>query len=239
LAEGLAAAHEQLIVHRDLKPGNLMITPDGRLKILDFGLARLLQTAQNLDVTLSAATTTGVISGTVPYMSPEQLRGLPTDARSDIYAAGAVLYEMATGHRPFPQSQSAELMGAILHQTPDLPSSRNRHLSPALESVVMKALEKEPGQRYQSARELLVALQGVAPGGPARILQAGSPFRDRRSCGSASSVCRAGAWPELRRVGRSLPASGVRSRPGCGLVAGQVAAVRRGSWLQKRIRAPG
>jgi tetratricopeptide (TPR) repeat protein/TolB-like protein len=168
LAEGLAAAHEQLIVHRDLKPGNLMITPDGRLKILDFGLARLLQTAQNLDVTVSAATTTGVISGTVPYMSPEQLRGLPTDARSDIYAAGAVLYEMATAQRPFPQSQSAELMGAILHQTPDFPSSYNRHLSPALESVVMKALEKEPGQRYQSARELLVALQGVAPGGLAR-----------------------------------------------------------------------
>jgi serine/threonine protein kinase/tetratricopeptide (TPR) repeat protein len=169
LAEGLAAAHEQHIVHRDLKPGNLMITPDGRLKILDFGLARLLHPAQNVDVTVSAATTTGVISGTVPYMSPEQLRGLPVDARSDIYAAGAVLYEMATGHRPFPQSQSAELMGAILHQAPDPPSSRNRHLSPALQSVVMKALEKEPGQRYQSSRELLVALQGVAAGTPARI----------------------------------------------------------------------
>jgi serine/threonine protein kinase/tetratricopeptide (TPR) repeat protein len=169
LAEGLAAAHEQHIVHRDLKPGNLMITPDGRLKILDFGLARLFQTAQNLDVTVSAATTTGFISGTVPYMSPEQLRCLPVDARSDIYAAGVVLYEMAVGHRPFPQSQSAELMAAILHQTPDPPSSRNHRLSPALESAIMRALEKEPGQRYQSARELLVALQGVAAGSPSRI----------------------------------------------------------------------
>ena len=169
LAEGLAAAHEQHIVHRDLKPGNLMITPDGRLKILDFGLARLFQTAQNLDVTVSAATTTAVISGTVPYMSPEQLRCLPVDARSDIFSAGVVLYEMAAGHRPFPQSQRAELIGAILHQTPDPPSSRNHLLSPALESAIMRALEKEPGQRYQSARELLVALQGVAAGSPAKI----------------------------------------------------------------------
>jgi tetratricopeptide (TPR) repeat protein/TolB-like protein len=166
LAEGLCAAHEQHIVHRDLKPGNLMITPDGRLKILDFGLARLLQPAQPVDVTLSAATTTGIISGTVPYMSPEQLRGLPVDARSDLYAAGVVLYEMATGHRPFPQVQSAELMGAILHQTPDPPSSRNQRVTPALECVILKALEKEPVQRYQSARELLVALEGVAAGFP-------------------------------------------------------------------------
>ena len=168
LAEGLCAAHEQHIVHRDLKPGNLMIIPDGRLKILDFGLARLLQPAQPVDVTLSAATTTGIISGTVPYMSPEQLRGLPVDARSDLYAAGVVLYEMASGHRPFPQSQSAELMGAILHQAPDPPSSRNRRITPSLESVIMRALEKEPGQRYQSARELLVALEGVSAGIPAK-----------------------------------------------------------------------
>ena len=119
LAEGLAAAHEHRVIHRDLKPGNLMITPDGRLKILDFGLARLLQLPQEVDLTVSVTTKTGTVSGTVPYMSPEQLRGLPVDERSDIYAAGALLYEMATGHRPFPQSQSAELVGAILHQTPD------------------------------------------------------------------------------------------------------------------------
>jgi eukaryotic-like serine/threonine-protein kinase len=169
LAEGLAAAHEQHIVHRDLKPSNLMITPDGRLKILDFGLARLFQSAQNVDVTVTAATTTGVMSGTVPYMSPEQLQGFPVDARSDIYAAGVVLYEMAAGHRPFPLLQRVELMAAILHQLPDRPASGNRRLSPALESVVMKALEKEPWHRYQSARELLVALQAVSTGSPARI----------------------------------------------------------------------
>src|SRR5258708_1713605 len=153
LAEALAVAHENGVIHRDLKPSNLMVTPDGRLKILDFGLALLLVPAQESDLTQSITTTSTNISGTVPYMSPEQLRGLPVDARSDIYAAGTVLYEMATGLRPFPQSQSAELIGAILHETPDPPSSRNGRISPLLESVIMKALEKDPAQRYQSARE--------------------------------------------------------------------------------------
>jgi serine/threonine protein kinase/tetratricopeptide (TPR) repeat protein len=224
LAEGLAAAHEQHIVHRDLKPGNLMITPDGRLKILDFGLARLLQTPQNLDVTVSAATTTGVLSGTVPYMSPEQLRCLPVDVRSDIYAAGVVLYEMAAGYRPFPLLQRAELMSAILHQTPDRPSSRNRLLSPALESIIMKALEKEPGQRYQSARELLVVLQGVSAGSPAAIPR--SRFRLFATAGAAGTLLvivglglglNFGGLGDrlLRRAsapGRMLPSSPVKSR---------------------------
>jgi serine/threonine protein kinase/tetratricopeptide (TPR) repeat protein len=224
LAEGLAAAHEQHIVHRDLKPGNLMITPDGRLKILDFGLARLFQTAQNLDVTVSAATTTGVISGTVPYMSPEQLRCLPVDARSDIYAAGVVLYEMIAGNRPFPLLQRAELMAAILHQTPDPPSSCNHQLSPALENVIMKALEKEPGQRYQSARELLVALQGVAAGSPARIPPSRVPlFVTAGVVGAFLLIVGLGLGLNfgglgdrlLRRAsapGRMLPSSPVKSR---------------------------
>ncbi len=164
LAEALAVAHENGVIHRDLKPSNLMVTPDGRVKILDFGLALLLVPAQEGDVTQSITTTSTNISGTVPYMSPEQLRGLPVDARSDIYAAGTVLYEMATGLRPFPQSQSAELIGAILHEPPDAPSSRNARISPALESVIMKALEKDPQQRYQSARELRIALEGIGKG---------------------------------------------------------------------------
>jgi serine/threonine protein kinase/tetratricopeptide (TPR) repeat protein len=158
LAEGLAGAHAQGVVHRDLKPGNLIITPDGRLKILDFGLATLLHPSGDPDLTRSITETTSV-SGTLPYMSPEQLRGQPVDARSDVYAAGAVLYEMASGHRAFPQRQGAELIGAILHQSPT--SLGNQGISPALGNVMMKALEKEPSQRYQSARELLVALEGV------------------------------------------------------------------------------
>jgi eukaryotic-like serine/threonine-protein kinase len=162
--EGLAVAHEKGIVHRDLKPGNLMITPDGRLKILDFGLAKLLQSTRELDMTLSTTTGTEKVSGTVPYMAPEQLRGEPTDVRSDIYSAGAVLYEMTTGQRPFLHTHGPTLMGAILHEAPRPPSSTNRHIMPGLEGVILKALEKEPSRRYQSARELRVALDGVGAG---------------------------------------------------------------------------
>ena len=163
-AEGLAAAHEQGIIHRDLKPANLFVTPDGRLKILDFGLAKLIHPELSADVTQSISKDSGTISGTVPYMPPEQLRGLPVDRRSDIYAAGAVLYEIATGQRPFPQTQSAELIGAILHQSPVPPASLNPRVAPGLERLILKALEKDASQRYQSARELLVALEGVASG---------------------------------------------------------------------------
>lgn len=163
LLEGLAAAHEEGVIHRDLKPGNLMITSDARLKILDFGLATLVNPEGVQEITLSITDATSV-SGTVPYMSPEQLRGQPADARSDIYAAGVVLYEMATGQRPFPQSRSAELIGAILLQTPAPPSTHNRQVSPALDSIVMKALEKEPARRYDSASELLAALEVLTTG---------------------------------------------------------------------------
>lgn len=176
LAEGLAAAHEQEVVHRDLKPGNLMVTPDGRLKILDFGLAKLLHPDQDVDVTQSISAGTGPVSGTLPYMSPEQLRGEPTDARTDIYAAGAVLYEMATGQRPFPQAHGPTLMGAILHEVPPPPSSLNHRIPTALESVILKALDKEPARRYQSARELLVALEGAGSGQAARVARSRWPI---------------------------------------------------------------
>ena len=164
LAEGLAAAHEQGVIHRDLKPANLFITPDGRLKILDFGLAKLVRAEAGADLTLSLSASTAAVVGTVPYMSPEQLRGLPADPRTDVYAMGAVLYEMATGSRPFPQTNGPELMGAILHVTPRPPRSLNPHVSPGLDSVVSKSMDKEPSQRYQSARELRIALDGLALG---------------------------------------------------------------------------
>jgi len=154
MAEGLAAAHEQGVVHRDLKPANLRVTPDGRLKILDFGLATLRR-PQGDPEAASTATVVGGVAGTLPYMSPEQLRAETVDARSDIYAAGAVLYEMATGRRCFPQSGSTELIAAILQQpAPALPG--------AVGNIVAKCLDKEAERRYQGARELRVDLDRLA-----------------------------------------------------------------------------
>jgi eukaryotic-like serine/threonine-protein kinase len=160
LAEGLAAAHEHGVVHRDLKPGNLQVTSDGRLKILDFGLAKLWH-----PVTASTATEslseTQTMAGTLPYMAPEQLLGGEIDARTDIHAAGLVLYEMATGRYPFSEVDHSQLIGAILHRPPRPPAALNPGLSPELERIIGKCLEKEPDNRYQSAKELAVDLRRV------------------------------------------------------------------------------
>jgi len=161
-AHGLVAAHEQGVVHRDLKPGNLMVTPDGRLKILDFGLARLLRPVLAVGVGQSVTTVTATLTRTVPYLSPEQLRGEHADARSDVYAAGAVLYEAATGRRPFPQTHGPTLVGAILHQKPEPPSWVNRQLTLGIETVILRALEKDRQARYQSAAELRAALETLS-----------------------------------------------------------------------------
>ena len=161
LAAGLAAAHEQGIVHRDLKPANLRVTPGGLLKILDFGLAKLLHRDPGADATVSA-TQDGAVAGTLPYMAPEQLRGDALDARTDIYAAGAVLFEMATGQRPFSQSIHARLVDEILHQPPPSLRALNSRVSPVLESIVLKALDKDPDRRYQSAKEMRVDLDRLA-----------------------------------------------------------------------------
>ena len=158
LAEGLAAAHEHGVVHRDLKPGNLRVTSDGRLKILDFGLAKL-----RLPVTASTTTESlsekQAMAGTLPYMAPEQLLGEAIDARTDIHAAGSVLYEMATGQRPFAKLEQAQLIAAILRQAPAPPGQLNPQVAPELERIIGKCLEKEPENRYQSAKELAVDLQ--------------------------------------------------------------------------------
>jgi eukaryotic-like serine/threonine-protein kinase len=164
LCEGLAAAHEHGIIHCDLKPQNLYVTPDGWLKILDFGLARRVQPEITESTTRSITTDSGSVSGTVPYMSPEQLSGEATDARTDIYSSGAVLYEMSTGQRAFPETQGAKLMGAILHEDPPPAISLNPRVSPGLDAIIRKAMEKSASQRYQTARELRVALEGLAAG---------------------------------------------------------------------------
>jgi eukaryotic-like serine/threonine-protein kinase len=177
LAEGLAAAHDHGVVHRDLKPGNLRVTSDGRLKILDFGLAKLWR-----PVTASAATEslseTQAMAGTVPYMAPEQLLGGAIDARTDLHAAGSVLYEMATGQRPFAEVEHAQLIAAILHRPPRPPTALNPHVSPELERIIGKCLEKEPGNRYQSAKELAVDMRRL--GTPSIATQASAQRQARK-----------------------------------------------------------
>ncbi len=161
LAAGLAAAHQQGIIHRDLKPGNLRLTTDGRLKILDFGLAQFMTQANELGLS-ATLTQSQETSGTLPYMSPEQLSREGADARSDIWAAGAVLYEMATGKRPFPQTVPALLINAILNQPPEAPSNLNPEVPAWLDEVILKALARTRALRYQSAGELAVALERSA-----------------------------------------------------------------------------
>ena len=161
LASGLAAAHQQGIVHRDLKPGNLRVTADGRLKILDFGLAELMPHASELGMTMTL-TQSQDTSGTLPYMSPEQLSGKKADARTDIWAAGAVLYEMATGRRPFDQAVPALLINAILNQAAEPPSKFNPEVPGWLDAVILRALARDPLQRFQSAAELEAALEHAA-----------------------------------------------------------------------------
>jgi serine/threonine-protein kinase len=161
VAEALEEAHEQGVVHRDLKPGNVMVTPKGQVKVLDFGLAKLLRPVSATATTESFTETQGA-AGTLPYMAPEQLRGSVADHRSDIYSFGAVLYEMATGQRPFQERLATALVDDIMHKPPPLPGRLKPDLSPRLEEIILKCLEKEPENRYQSAKELLVDLRRLS-----------------------------------------------------------------------------
>lgn len=163
LAEGLDDAHQQGVVHRDLKPGNLRLTQTGRLKILDFGLARFIEPEGDL-VQTGTISRSHAVTGTLPYMAPEQLQGQRADARSDLWAAGAVLYEMATGKRAFPEAYTPLLVDAILHKAPQPPAAVNPQVSSGLASVILKSLSKDPAQRYQSAQELREDLQRLTTG---------------------------------------------------------------------------
>lgn len=158
IASGLAAAHEKGIVHRDLKPENLFVTSDARVKILDFGLAKLTRPedgdASGEAPTQQVHTDAGTVMGTVGYMSPEQIRGKHADPRSDIFSFGAILYEMLSGKRAFHGDSAADTMSAILKEDPPDLSETNRNISPALERIVRHCLEKNPNERFQSARDV-------------------------------------------------------------------------------------
>ena len=181
-AQGLAAAHERGIVHRDLKPENVFVTNDGRVKLLDFGLARLAATEsagrETEAPTAVVATEPGVVMGTVGYMSPEQVRGQPADHRSDIFALGAVLYEMLSGKRAFRGASAADTMSAVLNAEPELAPSFST-AEPALAQIVRRCLEKSPGERFQSARDLAFALASLATTTRSRVAPR-LPIRTRR-----------------------------------------------------------
>lgn len=167
IARGLAAAHAKGIVHRDLKPENVFITKDGHVKILDFGLAKLTNPLGDFSKDSEAATVrvktrAGAIMGTVGYMSPEQVKGEPVDHRSDIFSFGVVLYEMLTGKRAFRGESPIEIMSAILNKEPPEPAEADHAIAPPFERIVRHCLEKRPGDRFQSTKDLVFDLESLS-----------------------------------------------------------------------------
>ena len=193
IAQGLGAAHDRGVHHRDLKPENLIVTKEGRLKILDFGLARqtsLHASDESHSPTEARLTEAGAFLGTVGYMSPEQVRGRSADQRSDIFAFGCVLYEMLSGRRAFQGETAAETMTAILKEDPPPPSDTNAPVPPALKRILGRCLEKNPDERFRSANDLGFALEAVSGSVASAAASAARPAtsRNRLAFGVAAGL---------------------------------------------------
>ena len=220
IAEAVAAAHEKGVFHRDLKPANIKVSPGGRIKLLDFGLAKKSEgaTVGSEDVTSTGALTQqGVVMGTVPYMSPEQVSGREVDHRTDIFSLGVILYEMATGRRPFEGHSTAELASAILRDTPRPVTELRADLPPHLGRILGRCLEKDPRDRYQTSRDLYNELAQV------RAEISSSVLASRESAAGAEARSSTGAT----RADRGLAAS-ERRRGEC--AASAPAAWKRPAW---------